>query len=293
MQTRAERDGSEWVVNGQKVWTTNGFEADYGLLIARSDWDVPKHRGITFFFFPMKQPGVEVRPLRQITGGAQFNEVFITDARVPDANVVGGVGEGWRVLQTALAVERQLMGSLSASASEIAGGSQGSRRPRPEPEDESSAVFVEGGASPVELARQWGLAGDPVVRQAIARLYTLRAVNRWNAIRARDEARKGTSSSVASIGKLAMSEILHSSARLNASILGASALLTGPDSGDADEVNLAMLTAYVNSIGGGTDQIQRNILGERVLGLPKEPDVDRDIAFRDVRKAEATRRLGA
>src|SRR4051794_5070196 len=113
LQTRADRDGDEWVVNGQKVWTSGAREADYGMLVARTDWDVPKHRGITFFWFPMKQPGVEIRPIKQITGEAHFNEVFIDDARVPDTHVLGGLDNGWRVLQTALAYERSVMGDVA------------------------------------------------------------------------------------------------------------------------------------------------------------------------------------
>ena len=110
IRTTAIRDGDEWVVNGQKVWTSGARDADYGMLIARTDWDQPKHRGITFFWFPMRQPGVEVRPLRQVTGDSRFNEVFITDARVPETNRLGNLNDGWRVLQTALFYERVAMG---------------------------------------------------------------------------------------------------------------------------------------------------------------------------------------
>jgi len=140
LQTRAERDGNEFVVNGQKVWTTGGAEAEYGMLIARTDWDVPKHKGISFFYLPMRQPGVEVRPLKQITGESHFNEVFITDARVPEENLLGDLNDGWRVLQTALAYERSVMGDQARGAGSGAGsgrlrsggsGSRGGGSPAP------------------------------------------------------------------------------------------------------------------------------------------------------------------
>ena len=287
VQTRAERDGDEWVVNGQKVWTSFAHQASHGLLIARTNWDVPKHLGITFFFFPMRQPGVEVRPLRQITGGAHFNEVFLTDARVADADRVGEVDAGWRVLQTALAYERVLLGGSEQSVDSIAG-----RAGDDAPRNDSHVEAAVGNADPAALARRLGRDRDPVVRQAIAHLYSLRMVNQWTTSRGLAELERNSSSSAASLSKLAMSEILHTAARVGALILGAETMLDGPDHPDAASVNRAALTAYVNSIGGGTDQIQRNILGERVLGLPREPQVDRDIPFRDVRKAEATRRFG-
>jgi alkylation response protein AidB-like acyl-CoA dehydrogenase len=288
VQTKAERDGDVWVVNGQKVWTSFAHIATYGLLIARTNWDVPKHLGITYFYLPMRQPGVEVRPLRQITGGAHFNEVFFTDARVADADRIGEVDAGWRVLQTALAYERVLLGGSEQSVDSIAGrdSEQGSAI------DPDRAAVVAGTADPTALARRMGRDRDPSVREAIAHLYSLRMVNQWTTSRGQAELERSSSSSAASLSKLAMSEILHTAARVSAHILGAESMLDGPDNPDAASVNRAALTAFVNSIGGGTDQIQRNILGERVLGLPREPQVDRDIPFRDVRKADAVRHFG-
>jgi alkylation response protein AidB-like acyl-CoA dehydrogenase len=148
-----------------------------------------------------------------------------------------------------------------------------------------------GGVDYLELARQE--PRDTEIRQRVAQLYTLEQVNRWNALRARAERGQGAASPVASLGKLAMSRIVHSAVHLTSTMLGAEVLLDGPDHPDAAEVNRSAFAAFVTSIGGGTDQIQRNILGERVLGLPKEPEVDRDVPFREVRKAEATRRFGA
>jgi len=262
VRTRAVRDGDDYVVNGQKVWTSGAMTADYGMLIARTDWDQPKHRGISFFFLPMKQKGVEVRPLRQVTDEAHFNEVFFTDARVPADFMLGGLNNGWRVLQTALAYERSVMGDAA----------RGPRR-----NTDKAAVDL------IALAREAGKLDDPVVRQDLAQVMSYRRVNAINNARAKADLQTGTSSSVMSLGKLAMSRILHEEARLRTALLGANSLLDGEAHPRADDANFLSLNAYFTSIGGGTDQIQRNIIGERVLGLPKEPEVDRDIPFKDVR----------
>jgi alkylation response protein AidB-like acyl-CoA dehydrogenase len=262
IRTRAVRDGDEFVVNGQKVWTSGAMTADYGMLIARTDWDVPKHQGISFFFLPMKQTGVEVRPLRQITDESHFNEVFFTDARVPEENLLGGLNNGWRVLQTALAWERSVMGEAA-------------RGPRRASGKVSNDLIA--------LAREAGKLDDPVVRQDLARVLSYRRVNALNNARAKADLEAGTSSSIMSLGKLAMSRILHEEARFRTSLLGAQSMLDGEQFPRADDANFLSLNAYFTSIGGGTDQIQRNIIGERVLGLPKEPEVDRDIPFRDVK----------
>jgi alkylation response protein AidB-like acyl-CoA dehydrogenase len=282
VQTRAERDGDHWVVNGQKVWTSSARQADYALLIARTNWDVPKHRGITFFLFPMRQPGVEVRPLRQATGDARFNEVFLTDATVPAANVLGEVDNGWMVLQTALAYERAVMGENQRRPA----GHRLERAVRSAAEDAPAPVPD---LSLIELARDTGRDRDPLIRQRLAHLHCLVTVNEWNNRRAKAELEQGTSSSVVSLGKLAMSRILHTAGSLQAAILGAEATIGGADSPRAADATYALLNAFFTSIGGGTDQIQRNIVGERILGLPREPQVDRELAFRDVAKAAPTR----
>lgn len=278
VQTRAERDGDEWIVNGQKVWTSSGRNADYGFLIARTDWDVPKHRGLSFFFLPMKQPGVEVRALRQATGDSRFNEVFLTDARVSDDNMLGDLGKGWSVLQTALAYERAVMGE-SMQRHKKSAGTDAVR----DSDDEASAPIPD--LSLVELAQDVGRNDDPVIRQQLAALHSLVQVNRWNGRRAKAELEQGTSSSIVSLGKLAMSRILHTAGSLQAELLGAEAMIGGKDSPRSADATYAMLNAFFTSIGGGTDQIQRNIIGERVLGLPKEPDVDKGLPFSQVRKA--------
>ncbi len=261
VRTTAVRDGDHWVVNGQKVWTSGAQTADYALLLARTDWDVPKHKGLSLFIMPMKQPGIEVRPLVQITGESHFNEVFISDATVSDDYLLGGEGNGWRALQTALAYERSIMGDSG----------RGSRNRKAD--------------SLIELAREHGKLDDPAVRYPLAKVLAMRELNKLNNARAKASTSVGTSSSIMSLGKLAMSKILHTEAAMKTQIIGAEALLAGPDNPVADDVNFLTLNAFFTSIGGGTDQIQRNIIGERVLGLPKEPEEDRDIPFRQARRS--------
>jgi alkylation response protein AidB-like acyl-CoA dehydrogenase len=264
VRTRADKVDGGWRVTGQKVWTSGAADADYGMLIARTDWDVPKHRGISFFFLPMRQDGVEVRPLRQITDEAHFNEVFLTDAFVPEENLLGALHGGWSVLQTALAYERLIMGDFARSA-------------------RSGAIGPADGYALVGLARERGKLDDPVMRQQVAQAIAWRALNALNTRRAKAEMAQGGASPILSLGKLAMSRILHEEARVRTLLLDAESLLDGPDHPQAEDANFLTLNAYFTSIGGGTDQIQRNIIGERVLGLPKEPEVDRTIPFRDVR----------
>ena len=263
LRTRADRDGQDWVVNGQKVWTSFATTADYGLLVARTDWDVPKHRGISFFIFPMRQPGVDIRPIHQITGESEFNEVFITDARVPHANLVGEPGGGWAVLQLALAHERRLMGDL-ARTSRVA------RDLKPDAD------------SLIGMARSAGVLSDAHIRQQIARIDGYAAVNRWNTQRAKATGDRAEAATLLALGKIAMSRILHQTAQVQTEITGAESMLTGSGNPVGDGVNFRALNAYFTSIGGGTDQIQRNIVGERVLGLPKEPEPYRDTPFRDL-----------
>jgi alkylation response protein AidB-like acyl-CoA dehydrogenase len=263
LRTRADRDGDDWVVNGQKVWTSFATAADYGLLVARTDWDVPKHKGISFFIFPMRQAGVQIRPIHQITGESEFNEVFITDARVPHTNLIGEPGGGWPVLQLALAHERRLMGDLART-------SRASRDLKPDAD------------SLIGMARAAGKLTDSHIRQEIARVEAYAAVNRWNTQRAKATGDRGEAATLMALGKIAMSRILHHTARVQTDIVGAESMLTGPDNPVGDAVTFRTLNAYFTSIGGGTDQIQRNIVGERVLGLPKEPEPFKDTPFRDM-----------
>jgi len=277
LHTRADRDGDEFVITGQKVWTSGAHEADYGMLVARTDWDVPKHGGLSFFFFPMKQPGVVVRPIKQITGESHFNEVFIDGGRVPAENLLGRINEGWQVLQTALAYERSVMGDVARGPRRLARPADG--RTDSVPQGASGAEV-----DLVALARQAGRAADPLLRQAIAHIYTLRAVNRWNGQRAKAQLKQGSSSSILSLGKLAMSRILHEGARVQSAILGAESMLVGSDHPRGDAANFLALNAYFTSIGGGSDEIQRNIIAERILGLPREKDADKGVPFRIARK---------
>jgi alkylation response protein AidB-like acyl-CoA dehydrogenase len=286
LTTTARRDGDEWVVSGQKVWNTSAHHAHLGLLLARTDWDVPKHRGLTYFVLPMHQPGVEARPLRQMNEHQSFNEVFLTEARVPGDHVVGEVGDGWRVALTTLAFERRF-GGLSRPAYAAAGG-----RAVDEARAEADAYFETYRWYPqragrvdlvVERAQATGAAADPVVRQEIARLLSLQRASRWTAERARAGLALGrTPGPEGSIGKLATSLVARQAARVHAMIAGADALLTGPDSVAGGVVAEVIVSVPAQSIAGGTDEIQRNILGEKALGLPREPAPERTAPFRDL-----------
>ena len=277
LQTRAERDGDVFVVNGQKIWTTGGREAKCGLLLARTNWDVPKHAGISFFIIPMDLPGIEVRPIRQMTGESDFNEVFLTDVRVPAGALVGELNDGWRVLQTALKEERRTMGFELGAARHKAG--------------DRAPIFSESDDL-IEAARAAGKLGDEAVRQEIMRIHSWRLVNDWNAVRARQQIQAGGGSSLASLGKLANSRILHSSWALKFRLLGPRAMLYDPADTAAYQAGNQLMWSFINSIGGGTDQIQRNIIGERILGLPKGHEPDRGVPFRDVRKGGSARPAG-
>jgi alkylation response protein AidB-like acyl-CoA dehydrogenase len=291
LTTRAERDGDEWVINGQKVWTTSAHHARYGMLLARSDWDEPKHRGITYFAFPMDQPGVEVRPLRQMNGHASFNEVFFTDARVPDANVIGGVGEGWTVAHMTLAHERRLFSGFRGRA--MTAGAPG--RAAREAEREIAATLEPykwypqraGRADLVfDRARSTGRGCDPLVRQEVARLLAMTRTAQWTAERARAARALGRPPGPeGSIAKLSASHIARAAARTHAAITGAPAMLAGSDGPLDGIIAEILLSVPAVSIAGGTDEIQRDIIGTRVLGLPAEARPDADLPFRDVPKS--------
>ncbi len=290
LTTRADIDGDEWVVNGQKVWSTSAHHADYGMLLARTDWDLPKHKGITYFALPMHQPGVEVRPLRQMNGHASFSEVFLTDARVPATNVVGHRGDGWRGALTTLAHERRF-GAVRGPQLDR-NGSHG--RAVQEAAAEAEEYFKTYQWYPqragrvdllVEAARATGKTGDPVARQRIARVLSLQRAHQWTALRAEAARALGRPPGAeGSLGKLGLSDVARAAAEVHALLAGAEGLLTGPDSLLGGLVAEVLVSVPAQSIAGGTDQIQRNIIGERVLGLPREPPVDTDIPFREVRR---------
>jgi alkylation response protein AidB-like acyl-CoA dehydrogenase len=310
LATSAALDGEEWVVNGQKVWNTSAHHADFGMLLARTDPGVPKHQGLTYFALPMRQQGVHVSPLRQMNFHASFNQVFLTDARVPAWHVIGDVGGGWRVALTTLAYERRFAAmrprqygaspgdTLLPPADTPGPHGRNPRSPRPgraldEARAESDAHFAVYSWYPqragradllIDHARAAGVADDPVIRQAVARVFTLQKVNSWTAQRAQAARARGTRPGAeGSIGKLALSNLAREAARAHAMIAGAGALLTGPDSPYRGLIAEVLMSVPAQSIAGGTDEIQRTILAEKVLGLPPDIRVDKDIPFSQLR----------
>ena len=287
LTTRADRDGDEFVVNGQKVWTTSAHHARYGMLLARTNWDVPKHQGITYFAVEMDQPGVDVRPLRQMNGHASFNEVFFTDARVGRANVIGELDRGWTVALTTLAHERRMADGLRS----MVRGARGEGPLFDEYRREVASVMEPYKWYPqragradlvVERARQTGRLADPAVRQAVARVLILSRTAEWTAKRAKAARELGRPPGPeGSLGKLAASHLARAAAEAHALIAGADVLLSGPDSPVDGVIAEVLVSVPAVSIAGGTDEIQRNIIGERVLGLPKEPS-DAGRPFREV-----------
>ena len=249
--TRAERDGDEWVVTGQKVWTSSAGHSDWGILLARTDPEAPKHKGITYFLVDMTSPGFDVRPLRQMTGASHFSEVFIDAVRVPHANVLGEVNGGWPVAITTLSNERGL----------IAGGNRA-----------SDAVAL------VELARTRGRAGDRVLRQALADCWSRQQVQRYLGYRAQTALSHGRQpGSETSIMKLFAAEHLRRLGNTALELLGPAGTLLGSDSGvDGGGWQARFLHAPATRIAGGSNEVQRNIIAERVLGLPGEVRSDRD-----------------
>jgi alkylation response protein AidB-like acyl-CoA dehydrogenase len=255
LSTRAVRDGDEWVVSGQKVWTSSAHIADWGILLARTQPDAAKHAGITYFLVDMRSPGIEVRPLRQIDGAIHFNEVFLDEVRIPADRVVGEVNAGWGVAMTTLTAERTAIGG---------GGRTG---------------FAE----VLDLARRVGRTSDPLIRQDLVRLHTRSQIQRWSVARVRTAVGKGVPPGPeASVLKLLNSEQVAHVGDLVLSILGTAGTLWHSDAPDDGFWQDAFLFQWTSRIGGGTDQVQRNIIGERVLGLPREPDPYRGTPWRDL-----------
>lgn len=287
--TRADANGDHWLVNGQKVWTTSAHHAQWGLLLARTDWDAPKHQGLTFFVIDMTQPGVDVQPLKQMNGHASFNQVFFTDALVPNQLRVSAPGQGWQTAMTTLAHERRgADGSRHANrAKDLSGQVYDEEREEIDRVMEPYKWYPQR-AGRVDLiiahAQRTGRINDPVVRQEIAKLMTLSNASQWTARRARAAHAQGKPQGPeGSLGKLAASHVARKAREVHGLVHGADALLTGP-SGPADGlIAEVLLSVPATSIAGGTDEIQRNIIAERVLGLPKEPRMDGG-PFRDVPK---------
>lgn len=288
LQTKAVKDGDEWIITGQKVWTSSAHLSNLGMLIARTDPDLPKHKGITYFKFDMTQPGVEVRPLREMTGRALFNEVFIDGARVPDANILGGLNNGWAAANSTLAAERAGLGSGGSGAAGSAfPGQLAGELPRRvgdfvgQIRTGGSGGGGRGMASMmVELAKSLGLGADRVLRQDLARLYSLERIGKLSAMRAKVGA--GRTGGEGNLAKLAMSDMLRLNRAIGNAIIGADGMIMGPETKGMGMVQEMTLFSPGPSIYGGSDQIQRNIIGERVLGLPKEPGPDKDTPFREL-----------
>ena len=284
--TRADLDGDEWIINGQKVWNTSAHHADFAMLVARTDWDVPKHQGLTYFVLPMHQPGVEVRPLRQMNNHSSFNEVFMTEARIPRSYVVGTPGEGWKAALTTLAFERRFGTMRPPRYTTV--NSRAVKEAMQESEDHFLAYkWYPQRAGRVDLvldrARSTGTITNPVVRQEIARLLSLHRASGWTAERTQTALALGrTPGPEGSIGKLATSMIARQAAKVHSMISGAEGLLSGSDSPLDGVIAEILVSVPAQSIAGGTDEIQRNILGEKALGLPREPSVDQDRPFRDI-----------
>ncbi|CAN5417065.1 acyl-CoA dehydrogenase family protein [soil metagenome] len=270
LAARAVRDGDEWVVNGQKVWNTLAHVADWGMLVTRTHPDLPKHKGMTYFALDMRLPGVEVRPLRQITGEAEFNEVYLTDVRVPDECRIGAEGEGWRASLTTLMNERVSIGG-------------GGGRPRP-------------GGAVNDAVKIWNDLAEsertPARRGQLMRLWVRGEVQRLTNMRAAEAMRVGNPGPEGSVAKLSYAELNKHLYEFCIDLLGAHGLI-GFDytfrrtdeldvSGSAKGPRYAFLRTRANSIEGGTSEIMRNILGEQVLGLPGEPRLDKDVPWLEV-----------
>ena len=254
LRTRAERDGDEFLVNGQKVWTSSAHYSDWGILLARTDVDVPKHRGITYFLVDMRTPGIDVRPLRQITGAAHFNEVFLTDVRIPVANVVGAVDAGWGPTMTTLMNERTLIGGGQDTITPL-------RR----------------------LLARFGGATEPTTRDAFTRCHIDRELIRFLGWRVQSSIMRGQQPGPeSSVLKLAHTAHITRVADLGMAIAGASAMLDTKDDAELHRLIQSFLGQFASKIGGGTDEIQRNIVAERVLGMPGDVRVDKSAPFRDL-----------
>jgi alkylation response protein AidB-like acyl-CoA dehydrogenase len=308
LNTRAIKDGEEWIVNGQKVWTSGGHVADLAMLIARTDPDQPKHAGITYFVIDMHQPGVEVVPLREMTGRSLFNEVFLSDARVRDDSAIGGLNNGWRVANTTLMFERTSLGAGGGTAAAslaspgtvagdldrragdfvVSGGRRGGG---------GGTLFGASAKGLIQLAKGNGSVTNPSIRQRLMELHTIGELARMNNLRAKAAMAAGKDiPGLPNISKLLMSNTVRLSRDLGLEIAGGYGMLHAYEPEDRkaldDATGLPFLSGITEMalfaqgppIYGGTDQVQRNIIGERVLGLPKEPGFDKNTPFKDLPK---------
>jgi alkylation response protein AidB-like acyl-CoA dehydrogenase len=287
LQATAVRDGDDWIVNGQKVWNTSADHADMAILVARTNWDAPKHAGLTYFLLDMRQAGVEARPIEQMNYHRSFNEVFLTDARVPHDHVVGEVGGGWAVARGTLAHERSFVGQRGPT---FVAGATGRVIDEARVEaDEWRKTYVwypqrQGRYDlVVERATALGRDLDPVVRDEVMRLISFQRAAEWTAGRAKAARELGRPpGSEGSIGKLALSEVARRCNHVHSMMSGATGMLRDSDDPTVAVVAEVLVSTPAQSIAGGTDEIQHNILGENMLGLPKEPAPDRGKPFREV-----------
>ena len=283
VQTRAVRDGAEWIVNGQKIWNSGTDLSDLALLVTRSNLDVPKHRGITFFLVEVHQPGIEVRPIRQMNGKAEFNEAFLTDARVPDDHRIGDIDGGWPVALHVLSHERaHNAGGGERVLRQVPGGERHGQLDRcvgdvlgdVDFDRQANALPIGDTDSIVTLAREHGKLRDPLIRQQIARTHAMSEALRLTAERA--HAAPSPSGAESSVAYLAGVRLVRAYRDLVGAIAGPAAALA--DTAVAETIT----TAPCHGIQGGAEQIQLNIIGERILGLPAEPRVDKTVPFREI-----------
>ena len=286
--TKAVMAGNKWVVNGQKVWTTSAHKAQWGLLLARTDMEKTKHDGLSYFIIDMKQPGVETHPLKQMNGYSSFNQVFLTDAEVLPDFQVAELGDGWKVATTTLMHERRAADSLRA---------WGQVPTHEGPIYDQERAEIETTMAPykwypqragrvdliLERAKKTGAIKDPATRQEIAKLMTLHKSAEWTARRARSAQEQGRPQGPeGSLGKLAASNVARAAAKVHTIISGADAMLTGEDSPMHGTIAEILISFPASSIAGGTDEIQKNIISERVLDMPKETRFDAGKPFKDI-----------
>jgi alkylation response protein AidB-like acyl-CoA dehydrogenase len=287
VQARAVRDGDEWVVNGQKVWNSCTLFAQRALLVARTDVDVPKHKGIGFFILDLEQPGVDIRPIKQMNGLEEFNEAFLTDVRIADSQRIGAADGGWAVAMTVLQHERgNYAGGGNLALPRVEGG------PKFGYMDQTCAEVLAGGRAfanianalaigtteqVIALARRFGKLDDPHIRQRIAAVHARSEALRLTGLRAQAAAKAGREGGESSLVYLGAVSVVRMCRDLVGDIAGPAAMLWG------DEIADTITTAPAHGVQGGSEQIQRNVIGERLLGLPREPQVDRDVPFRELR----------
>ena len=278
LATKAIRDGDEWIVNGQKVWNSGAQWAQYGILIARTDPQQPKHRGITYFLIDMEQDGVDVRPLKEMTGDAAFNEVFLNDARVAESDRLGDLGDGWRVAMTTLSHERDPdnagMGDTAAFGEIDLAESVGEYSATLSSKNDGFSLALSGGVTRVleGVTSQFEASEDPKVRQKLASILEMRRTSRWSGMRAAAKIKSGGQPGPeVSTLKLLGSEMGRQIRDVGLESMGAHGMLYGQDAPVDGLFHAYSMFTPAQSIAGGSDEVQRNIIGERVLGLPREP----------------------